>query len=121
MHARGGEMLVVALSQHTCQRRDRTGARLLEIAFMTSNGTICHSVLFSKIHVVVFSFKGSCCVSLCRNDIGGGGGGGVGLGKKKEKKRYVRIVFSLFFPDPLSNPVASLAFGTVLRQSDWML
>lgn len=80
-----GEMLVVALSQHTCHKRDRTGALLLEIAFMTSNGTICHSVLLSEIHVVIFSFKGSCCVSLCGNDIGDGGG--VGLGEKKRKEK----------------------------------
>lgn len=75
-----GGMLVVALSQHTCHKRDCTGARLLKIAFMTSNGTICHCVLLSQIRVVVFSFKGSCCVSLCGNDIGNGDG--VGLEKK---------------------------------------
>lgn len=75
-------MLVVTMSQHTCHKRDHTGARLLEIAFMTSNGTICHSVLLSKIHVVIFSLKGCCCVSLCGNDIGDGGG--VGFGKKKD-------------------------------------
>lgn len=44
----------------------------------------------------------------------------VVLGCEK-KKRCVGITFSLFFPDPLSNPRASLGFGTVLRQSDWML
>lgn len=45
----------------------------------------------------------------------------VVLGWEKRKTRCVRIIFSLFFRDPLSNPADSLAFGTVLWQSDWML
>lgn len=84
---------------------------------MTSNGTICHGVLLTDIHVVIFSFKGCCCVLLCAYDIGDGG---VGLGREK-KSVSVRITLSLFLSDPLSNPEALHVFVTVFWQSDWIL
>lgn len=85
-----GVVLVVTVPQNTCHKRDGTGVRLLEIALLTGKGTICHRVPFSEIHVVIFSFEGSCCVSLCGND--SVGGSGVRL---RKKKCWNRIFFVL--------------------------